>query len=42
MFWLQCIQPFVGNGIVCGKDSDGDGYPDMMLPCDDLKCIQVR
>ena len=39
---LQCLDQFVGNGVICGKDSDGDGYPDMLLDCDDPHCVQVR
>ena len=39
---LQCLDQFVGNGVICGKDSDGDGYPDMLLDCDDPQCAQVR
>ena len=27
--------------MVCGRDSDSDGYPDMKLNCDDIKCAQV-
>jgi len=27
--------------MVCGKDSDGDGYADMKLNCDDPQCVQV-
>ena len=42
LIWLQCIDQFVGNGVICGKDSDGDGYPDMMLDCDNPHCVQVR
>jgi len=38
---LQCAAPFVGNGMVCGRDSDGDGYADMKLNCDDPQCEQV-
>jgi len=26
---------------MCGKDSDGDGYPDMELNCNDSHCVQV-
>ena len=37
----QCITPFVGNGVVCGRDSDSDGYADMKLDCDDPQCAQV-
>lgn len=32
---------FAGNGKLCGLDSDGDGYPDMGLKCDDQQCQQV-
>ena len=39
---MQCSAPFVGNGMVCGRDSDGDGYADMKLECDDPQCEQVR
>ena len=38
---MQCSAPFVGNGMVCGRDSDGDGYADMKLECDDPQCEQV-
>jgi len=38
---LQCAAPFVGNGVLCGRDSDGDGYADMKLNCDDPRCEQV-
>lgn len=40
-FNLQCAAPFVGDGMVYGKDSDGDGYPDMELNCDDSNCVIV-
>ena len=38
---IQCAAPFVGDGKVCGRDSDGDGYPDMVLNCNDTYCVQV-
>ena len=38
---VSCAAPFVGDGKVCGKDSDGDGYPDMQLNCNDSHCMQV-
>ena len=47
---MQCSLPFVGDGIRCTLDSDGDGYPDVSLQspiCDDpegmpeIYCIQV-
>ena len=28
---MQCQPPFVGDGISCTLDSDGDGYPDQAL-----------
>ncbi|XP_065892012.1 uncharacterized protein [Dysidea avara] len=32
----ECKSPiYAGNGIMCGPDSDGDGYPDDNLPCAD-------
>lgn len=47
----QCSPPFVGDGVRCTVDSDGDGYPDVALidspVCSDseatqeLFCIQV-
>ena len=40
-FIIQCSAPFVGNGKLCGKDSDADGYPDMQLNCNDSYCVQV-
>ena len=38
---MQCAAPFVGDGKICGKDSDEDGYPDVALNCNDAHCIQV-
>ena len=40
---IQCNNPlFVGNGDVCGLDSDGDGFPDAELKCDDQFCRMVH
>lgn len=33
-----CGVGWAGNGYVCGKDTDIDGYPDSQLPCRDIKC----
>ncbi|XP_055017898.1 thrombospondin-4a [Boleophthalmus pectinirostris] len=33
-----CGVGWAGNGYVCGKDTDIDGYPDDKLPCRDEKC----
>ena len=51
MHTFQCSLPFVGDGVRCTLDSDGDGYPDVALidspVCIDsegtqeLFCIQV-
>lgn len=29
--FTQCQDPFVGDGVRCTLDSDGDGYPDQPL-----------
>ena len=40
---IQCNSPtFVGNGSVCGLDSDGDKYPDVKLDCDGPRCEAVH
>jgi len=42
MLYLQCNSPtYVGDGRVCGLDSDSDGFPDVRLDCDQPKCVQV-
>ena len=42
MLYLQCNSPtYVGNGNVCGLDSDSDGFPDVGLDCDQPQCVQV-
>ncbi|XP_069605884.1 thrombospondin-4 [Ranitomeya imitator] len=33
-----CAVGWAGNGYVCGKDTDIDGYPDAALLCSDIKC----
>ncbi|XP_029296018.1 thrombospondin-4a [Cottoperca gobio] len=35
-----CGVGWAGNGYVCGKDTDIDGYPDIKLPCRDNNCKQ--
>ena len=31
---MQCNVPtFIGNGTVCGLDTDSDGFPDVKLDC---------
>ena len=40
--FLQCNAPtFVGNGLVCGLDTDSDGFPDVDLSCDEPSCERV-
>ncbi|XP_067105827.1 LOW QUALITY PROTEIN: thrombospondin-4-B [Osmerus mordax] len=34
----QCGIGWAGNGYLCGKDTDIDGYPDEKLKCKDLNC----
>uniref|UniRef100_A0A670Y1H0 Thrombospondin 4 n=1 Tax=Pseudonaja textilis TaxID=8673 RepID=A0A670Y1H0_PSETE len=34
----QCIIGWAGNGYICGRDTDIDGFPDEKLPCSDEKC----
>ncbi|KAG1714927.1 Thrombospondin-3b [Nymphon striatum] len=33
-----CKVGWIGNGRICGKDTDLDGYPDYTLPCDERHC----
>lgn len=37
----QCGIGWAGNGFLCGKDTDIDGYPDEKLKCKDLNCKKV-
>ncbi|KAK2707861.1 cartilage oligomeric matrix protein-like [Artemia franciscana] len=37
-YHCKCKSGFAGNGQVCGPDKDLDGWPDIDLSCDDLKC----
>ncbi|XP_015584860.1 cartilage oligomeric matrix protein [Cephus cinctus] len=34
----KCQSGWAGDGIICGLDSDIDGYPDLDLYCDDRHC----
>ncbi|XP_065903442.1 adhesion G protein-coupled receptor L4-like [Dysidea avara] len=37
----RCNSPtYVGDGNVCGLDSDSDGFPDVGLGCDQSQCVQ--
>ncbi|XP_029470337.1 cartilage oligomeric matrix protein [Rhinatrema bivittatum] len=33
-----CGVGWAGDGVMCGKDTDIDGFPDEKLPCSDRKC----
>ena len=35
-----CNPGYAGNGLLCGIDTDSDGYPDLNLDCDDHSCHQ--
>ena len=37
----QCNLPYIGNGEVCGLDTDGDRCPDAELGCDEEFCHEV-
>lgn len=37
----QCGIGWAGNGYLCGKDTDIDGYPDEKLKCKDANCRKV-
>lgn len=37
----QCGIGWAGNGYLCGKDTDIDGYPDEKLKCTDPTCKKV-
>ncbi|KAL7992964.1 hypothetical protein Chor_017220 [Crotalus horridus] len=34
----KCIVGWAGNGYICGRDTDIDGFPDEKLHCNDEKC----
>ena len=38
----KCGIGWAGNGYLCGKDTDIDGYPDEKLKCKDPNCKKVR
>lgn len=38
----KCGIGWAGNGYLCGKDTDIDGYPDEKLKCKDPSCRKVR
>lgn len=42
LFFLKCKVGWAGNGFVCGRDSDLDGFPDERINCNDPTCFPVR
>ena len=38
----QCNLPYIGNGDVCGLDSDSDGCPDEDFDCNEDQYMKVR
>ena len=34
----SCLPGWAGNGFVCGKDDDADGWTDDEILCEDVKC----
>ena len=42
MLQIQCNKPtYIGDGRVCGLDSDSDGFPDEGLDCSQYFCSKV-
>ncbi|XP_055332011.1 cartilage oligomeric matrix protein-like isoform X2 [Paramacrobiotus metropolitanus] len=39
-YGCECKVGFAGDGKMCGRDSDLDGFPDNALPCNELHCRQ--
>merc|ERR1711988_451424 len=37
-FICKCKIGFAGNGIVCGRDTDLDGWADIRLSCNEIRC----
>lgn len=36
--FFQCRVGWAGNGKLCARDSDSDGYPDIELDCHESRC----
>lgn len=41
-YQCQCNPGWAGNGEICGRDTDIDGWPDQQLPCRELRCQRVK
>lgn len=37
----QCAIGWAGNGLLCGRDTDLDGFPDEKLRCSERQCRKV-
>lgn len=37
----QCAVGWAGNGLLCGRDTDLDGFPDEKLRCSERQCRKV-
>lgn len=37
----QCAIGWAGNGLLCGRDTDLDGFPDEKLRCAERHCRKV-
>ena len=35
----KCNPGYAGNGVICGSDSDSDGFPDIGLNCNEPSCL---
>lgn len=38
---MQCAVGWAGNGLLCGRDTDLDGFPDEKLRCSERQCRKV-
>jgi len=40
-FSCSCVVGWAGDGVICGRDIDGDSLPDEELNCSSIKCREV-